>query len=653
LVLLGFLLVGATLWVYWPLSLNEFIDYDDPEYITANPRVLSGLSWPGVIWAFTTGHAANWHPLTWLSHMLDVQFFGLSPAGHHLMSLLLHGANSVLLLLVLHALTRAVWRGALVAALFALHPLHVESVAWAAERKDVLSTFFGLLCLLAYARYLGEGRREKEEGREGTFICSSIFYPLSLACFALSLMSKPMLVTMPAILLLLDFWPLGRLKLRRDNGSTIRKLVIEKLPFLGLSAAASVMTMLVQHGAIRGSQDLPLVARAANGAVSYARYLQKTFWPWDLAILYPHPGHWPAAAVAASTLMLLLISGLVIWGSRKRPFLFVGWFWFLGLLVPVLGLVQVGVQALADRYTYLPLVGLFIILAWAGAELADVSRFSARFVCFAAILILASCALATRSQLRVWRNTETVFTHALEITHDNWVAHYNLALLALRHYQETQRSAVENQLLKSPAGKRQGLAESLSKTHYLKAIVLQCEATVRARPGYPDPYVTMAKALTEEGKLDEALGHLETAIRLAPKNPEALENLAEIAGRQGRANEAIDFYRAALTLRPDWEPVLNNLAWMLVTCPEAELRDGPEGARLARGACELTNGTNFWFLQTLAAALAECGNSAEATATAEQACKLAAQSGNDELVRTGQERLEIYRAGRTFQAPKP
>jgi len=659
-------LAAVTLATYWPVRLNDFLaQYDDQDYVTANSQVLQGLSWEGVFWAFRSGHAANWHPLTWLSHMLDVHLFGLNPAGHHFTNLLFHVANTIFLFLLLSRTTGAVWRSALVAALFALHPLHVESVAWVAERKDVLSAFFGLLAIWAYVAYARESKvqrldskvqRQKSVVRGAWSIFhlpSAIVYLLSLALFALSLMSKPMLVTLPFLFLLLDYWPLGRLRLEAQDArlKTLLPLFAEKLPFLLLAALSSLVTLTVQHEAMSYARQLSFLARAANAAVSCARYLGKTFWPQDLAVFYPHPAQWPVLAVAGSALLLAVLSGLALWRSRQSPWVLVGWFWFLGLLVPVLGLVQVGAQAMADRYTYLPLVGIFILLVWGGAECLASWRLPARAGIIAAALALVLCAALTRAQLRFWRNTDTIFTHAITVTRDNWVAHYNLALLALHRYQESLRGSVENQVVNlesTPTGPGQSRPPPRD---YLEEVIYHCQEAMRSRPRFPDPRVTLAKALTEKGRLDQARAQLEMAIRLEPKSADARQNLAEILHRQGRAAEAITELKEVLKARPDWEEVLNNLAWLLATHPSPEVRDGPEAVRFAERACALSNHTNLWYLHTLAAAYAESGDFAQAVMAAEEARQVAAASGLSNLLAVASARLESYKNRQPLRAP--
>ena len=377
------LVTGA---VFLPVAWNDFVNYDDPDYVTANAHVQGGLNWKNVAWAFTTGHASNWHPITWLSHMLDYQFFGPQPAGHHLVNAAFHVMNTLLLFLLLARMTTAIWRSALVAGLFALHPLHVESVAWISERKDVLSAFFWMLTILAYAGYVSrlEPRQTDSPLQKVKRIRStpaSLFYALSLTFFVMGLMSKPMMVTLPFVLLLLDYWPLERAALNNLHGkesvSTKSKstsirglpwLFLEK-PFVILSGVSCYVTFVVQRKGGAVSTSISIGARIANALVAYARYIGKFLWPEKLSVLYPHPGSWPAWQVAAAGILVLVLCLSAVILARRRPYIAVGWFWFFGTLVPMIGLVQVGVQSMADRYTYVPLIGLLIVLVWGVADL--------------------------------------------------------------------------------------------------------------------------------------------------------------------------------------------------------------------------------------------------------------------------------------------
>ena len=503
-------LAAVTLAVFWPATGFDFINLDDAAYYSTNPHILGGLKWENALWAFRTGFLGNWHPLTWLSFMLDVTLFGPGPRGPHLVNLLLHVLNSVLLLLLLRRMTGALWRSALVASLFALHPLRVESVAWVTERKDVLSGLFFLLTLGAYVRYAGfQSLKSKVEACGPWSVVrgpwslfhppSSFFYVLSLLLFALGLMSKPMLVTLPFVLLLLDYWPLQRFRLSTLNPqpSTLWRLFWEKSPFFLLSGLFCVVTFRAQSsaGAVANWGDFPLAARIQNALVSYCRYLGKTFWPVDLAIGYPRPGCWPWAAVAAA---MVLVAGLgfgALWCGRQRPYLLTGWFWFFGMLLPVIGLAQAGGQSMADRFTYLPAVGLFVGLVWGAGELARSGRLPKVVTGVGVVAVLAGCCLRTTDQLRYWQDSETLFRHALACTSGNYVAHNCLGV------------ALAGQ------GKRKEAIQ-----HY--------ELALQSGPGFASAHLNLADALAAEGKWDQAIQHYEQALQSRPGLADAHLNLA-------------------------------------------------------------------------------------------------------------------------------
>ena len=437
-VFLCLLLAAVTLAVYWPVMRCDFVDYDDPAYFMFNHHVQAGLTLNNVTWSFGTTATGNWHPLTWLSLMLDETLFGKSPAGPHFTNLLLHVANTVLLFLLFRRLTGAVWRSALVAALFALHPLHVESVAWISERKDVLSTFFGLLALWAYARFVqkSEVRSQKSEVENqvsGLRLSTSGYYWLALLFFSLGLMSKPMLVTLPFLMLLLDWWPLQRFTISKLR-TTASRLILEKIPFFVLSAISCVVTFIVQQkeGSVVAWVNLSTAGRVENASVSYTRYLGKTFWPFGLANPYPHPGHWELWVVIFSMVLVVGLTVAAVWVGRKCPYVAVGWLWYLGTLFPVIGLVQVGIQSIADRYTYVPLIGVFMILAWGLDEAGANRRLPRQLLVVIALLLLVASGLRTRNQLSYWQNSGTLFNHTLAVTGNNSTAYSALGSYLLR-----------------------------------------------------------------------------------------------------------------------------------------------------------------------------------------------------------------------------
>ncbi|NTW49680.1 MAG: tetratricopeptide repeat protein, partial [Chlorobiales bacterium] len=428
--------------VFMQAGNHQFLDYDDEVYVTGNSRVASGITGENMIWAFTSVYAGNWHPLTWLSHMADVRFFGMNPRGHHLTNVVIHAISAVLLLLLLLRITGARWHSTFVAALFALHPLHVESVAWVAERKDVLSAFFWFLTMLLYSEYV-------KKPKKGLYI-------LTLFSFALGLMSKSMLVTLPVVLLMMDYWPLGRYR-NEEEGQSLRQrsgrviaLVKEKIPFFALSLCSGVVTIYAQHsgGAMSDLDVVPFGLRIENALIAYATYIIKTLWPHDLAVFYPFSFYIPLWQVICSLIVFLVFSAAAIRGGRRYPYLAVGWFWYLVTLVPVIGLVQVGVQSMADRYTYIPLTGLFIIVAWG---VPDVMKGLQHRECILALLagtVISASAVVTWQQLGHWRDSITLYRHTLQATTGNYWIHYNLggALAnkgdldeAIHEYRETLR----------------------------------------------------------------------------------------------------------------------------------------------------------------------------------------------------------------------
>jgi protein O-mannosyl-transferase len=585
------LLALSVVAVYLPVVGFEFTNYDDTYYVTRNPQVLKGLTWEGVSWAFTHGYSGNWHPVTWMSHMVDCQFYGLSPGGHHLTNLLLHLANSVLVFLLLRSLTSAAWRSACVAALFALHPLHVESVAWVAERKDMLSALFGLLSLLAYARY-GQGRSQNVECRTPLPAPPNIqpatrnpqhpgtFYLLSLLFFALGLMSKPMLVTWPFVMLLLDVWPLRRVELSILNSPprqseamagqlpTILRLVREKLPFFALSAASSVVTFLVQHGwgAVVPLDRVPLGLRLLNVPVSYLRYLGNLIWPTDLAVIYPYVRGWPVGIVLGALLLLGGATLLVLWQRRKRPYLLTGWAWFLGTLVPVIGLVQVGNQSIADRYTYLPSLGIFILAVWGAAELVGARPGRRAVGAVAVAVVLTACALLARTQVLCWRSTETLFRHALAVTSRNVVAHNSLGFFYLgRGNTEDAQRAFRAALAIQPACQYswQGLGTAFIEQRKYADAITACKTALEADPGMASAHSTLGLALMKLGQTNDAILHYSEALRLQPELAEAHYNLANALASQGQIEAARNHYVASLRSDPGSADAHNNLAYML------------------------------------------------------------------------------------------
>jgi len=573
------LLAVITAVVYWPAISFDYVNYDDPQIVYENPHVLGGLTWENVRWAFGTTLDGNWIPLTWLSIMLDVEWSGPTAAGLHLTNILLHSANTVLIFLAFRRLTGAHWQSAVLAGLFGLHPLHVESVAWVAERKDVLSTLFWSLAIWMYAGYAKRraahaGKPKKNPGPAPSVIPSpsgvptgrpagpmsrSREYFAALAFFALGLMSKPMLVTLPFALLLLDYWPLRRIE--PEDFFTCRaalfRLMREKIPFFLLATIAAVLnfsTQLHSH-TMQSLADRPLGARIANALVSYTRYLAKTFWPSELVIPYPLPRHWPWDQIFTATVLLVGLSILAIETVRRRPYGLVGWLWFLGTMVPVIGLTQAGDQAMADRYTYVPLLGVFWIGVWAAAELIARWRLPDLTVAFAVLLILGACATRTRAQLDYWRDGETLFRHAIDLTTNNYVALDGVGRACL----DKQRvDEAVNYLLQSldvkPRYKRalNDLDEALAHIDAANAATNNPHALAR-RTGadYANAHNTLGLGLAMNGKPDAAIWHFRKALFYDSDNVNARDNLAYALFLQGRLEEAVGQCKQILQRFPD------------------------------------------------------------------------------------------------------
>ena len=520
-------LVIATSLAYWQLPDHDFIGFDDDSYIAQNPYVRGGFSGENVIWAFTEFHAGNWHPLTWLSHMLDCELFGLKAGMHHLTNLLFHIANSILLFFVFRRMTGAIWQSAFVAALFALHPLHVESVAWVAERKDVLSTFFWMLTLWAYVRYT-------ERPGVNRYIWVVIL-------FALGLMAKPMVVTLPFVLLLMDFWPLGRMKLFspvKGDGDSSRKwldlhLIWEKVPLFILVLFSCVMTGLSEDGGgnLVSLGQFPLSVRLPNTLVSYASYIGKMIWPNNLAVFYPYPEAMSMWKTLGAGLLFIFISITVICYSRTRPYLAMGWLWYIGTLVPVIGLVQVGSQSMADRYTYIPLIGLFIMIGWGIPDLLGKWRYRQIVLAIMAGMLISVLLVVTRIQAAYWKNGDTLFRHTLNVTENNFVAHNGLGVAlvksgrfpeAIHHYSEAVK------IRRDFADAYNNLGTALGRLGKFDKAVECFSMALQAKPNSPKDavHVNMGIALGNSGDLDGAITHFKEALRSNPGLVIAQQNLA-------------------------------------------------------------------------------------------------------------------------------
>jgi tetratricopeptide (TPR) repeat protein len=627
------LLALITAGVYWPVTGFDFTNYDDPDYIIYNPMVQQGITGRSVTWAFTTDHASNWHPLTWISHTLDCELYGLKPGGHHLTSLLIHIANVVLLFLLLEGLTGSMWRSALVGALFAWHPLHVESVAWVSERKDVLCTFFWLLTLMAYGKY---ANKSKGASAQPPSPRSKVWYGAALAFFALGLLSKPMVVTLPFVLLLIDYWPLQRISefgvrsAELKSGSkrgAVTWLLAEKIPFFALAVAECVATVWAQKASnsVVAAAALPVPARVANALVSYVLYLWKTVWPVNLAVPYPFSHEWTFAQAAAAGALLALISAFVMWRRKTQPYLVVGWFWFIGTLVPVIGLVQVGLQFMADRYTYIPLMGVFIMVAWSiPARWAVWPRPGLVFATVIGALLVVLL-MVTRVQLYYWQNSVTLFTHTAAVTENNILAEYNLGEALAR-----------------------ADAEDAAVTHYLKALAMRPNRVEAQYNSQPQARFNLGLIYRNEGKWPEAAAQLEAYLQENPNDPNAHIALGSVLLAMGRTADGMQEEHTAVRLNPNDVESLNRLAWLLATQPDAKFRDGAEAVRLAERVRDVTGGNVARFLATLDAAYAEAGRFADAIAAAQKTQATALAQGQNDLAAAAEERLKLYEAGKAY-----
>jgi tetratricopeptide (TPR) repeat protein len=564
-----FILAVSTLLVFWQVRNFDFINYDDDLYVYQNQRVLDGLTADGVIWAFTTGHSANWHPLTWLSLMLDCQLFGPSPGRIHLINVLLHLVNTLLLFAVLKKMTGSLWPSAFVAAVFALHPMHVESVVWIAERKDVLSTLFWLLTMAAYLRYV------KRPGVAR--------YLLTLLVFALGLMAKPMLVTLPFVLLLLDYWPLNRLmpqtvalsgRQRRksapaaNNSPTLYRIIIEKVPFFALSVISSVITFLVQRsgGSVSDIDILSLNDSIANVFLSYAEYIGKMLWPINLAVFYPFnaAGSIPFWQAAMCALLLFGISFFVVRFGRNQRYVPLGWFWFVAALIPVIGIVPVGQQAYADRYTYIPYIGLFIMLAWGLPQL--LSNWSQRKIALGVsmVIVLTTLGICTHRQTRYWKNSNILFSHTIEVTQNNYLAHNNLGSAYASLGRDTEAiKSYKQALIFHPnyAMAHYNLGVSYGNLGRNTEAIEAYENAIRFRPNYADAHFGLGFAYYKLGRNQEAVEAYKQTIRIKPDHAMAYNNLGVSYGNLGRNQESIEVYKQAIRIKPDYTEAHINLGY--------------------------------------------------------------------------------------------
>jgi protein O-mannosyl-transferase len=601
--------VAVLTWVVFGQTLrHDFVNYDDPRYVYENTKITGGLNINGIAWAFSHIHSMNWHPLTTISHMLDCQLYGLKAGWHHFTNVLLHTVTAILLFFALRQMTGALWRSAFVAAVFAIHPLRVESVAWIAERKDVLSGVFFMVTLLAYVHYV----RAPSIGR----------YLTVAFVAALGLMSKPMLVTLPFVLLLLDYWPLSRItgQISDVRGQSLT-LVLEKIPLIALSAVSSVVTFVAQRGAVGWTEQLPVLARINNTVVSYVAYIWQMLWPMKLAVFYPHPeNRLPPWEIILSLFLLIGITAAAIALRKQRPYFITGWLWYLGMLVPVIGLVQVGWQGRADRYTYLPQIGLYIVATWAVVDLTALWHRQRTILSAVAILTIAVLSWRAWIQTSYWRDSETLFTHALAVTSNNDVAENNLGIVFLR---------------------KGNLDEAIS--------LLQ--AAVDLRPENSPAHENLAKALLQKGQVADALVHYRKLLELQPDNIEVHNIVGTVLIQQGRIREGVEEWQKVLAIQPDNGNAMSNLAWVFATSPDDSLRDGAQAVQLAEQALRISGNRIPVVFRTLAAAYAENGRFSEAIQTAQRGIELANSQGNTGLVAELQSSIALYQVGRPLRDP--
>jgi tetratricopeptide (TPR) repeat protein len=684
------LLVAIILAAYWQLPTHDFLNLDDNGYITKNAHVKEGVIWENIAWAFNFVKFAYWHPITWIFHMFFYQLFGMNPAMHHLMNLFLHIANSLLLYFVFKRMTGANWESAFIAALFAIHPINVESVAWISELKNVLSTFFWILSMLLYARYAK---------RPGFYR-----YLITVFVFIVGLMAKPMLVTLPFVLLLLDYWPLNRFKFSQSkhvpndsNQSTLYefqfsqnlRLILEKVPFLFLSAVCLYLSSLSMQrpGVLISTALVPIKLRIANALISYVAYIKKMFWPHHLGVFYPFPKTIPLWQVAGAGLFLIFITFWVIRWIGKKPYLAVGWLWYIGTLIPVIGLVQAGLwPATADRFAYLPLIGLFIIIAWGIPDLMGGWHYKKLIIASIAMVLILNFTVATRLQNRYWTNNISLYKHALAVTDNNAIAHQKLGealsskgktVEAAKHYNKAL------QINSCLIGANLNLGLILKEEGKFDKAIERFSKVIRIRPDYADAYYEIAATMEKQGNIDGAVKYYLEALRLKPEAARIHNNLGIALAYQNKEKEAIfhfsealridsnyavahynlgkiyinqqDFDRAifqfkkSLQLNPNMAEALYNLSMILASHKEEKYRNGDKALELAQRLCEITGNIQPLAYDALSAAYAETGNFDAALFNAQKGLQLALKQGSDELISGLKERLQIYKAKKPFR----
>ena len=639
--------IVVLIWIVFGQTLgHDFVNYDDKTYVYGNSLVTAGLSLHGLSQAFVDTQTNNWHPLTIISHMIDCQLYDLKAGGHHFTNVFLHTIAAVLLFLWLRNISSAFWQSAFVTALFAVHPLRVESVAWIAERKDVLSAVFFFLTLIAYVRYT----RAQSFGR---YLTMSIL-------FACGLMSKPMLVTTPVVLLLLDYWPLKRIA----DGKSFWRMILEKLPLFALSAASSIAALALQVHTSTSVGQLPFGWRLQNALVTYVIYIWQMFWPANLAVFYPHPDDrlalWQVALAAAFLIAMIWVAFAL---RLSRPYLLVGWLWYLVMLLPVIGIVEVGLQGHADRYTYLPHVGLSIALTWLVADVSRSLRYRKEFLAAAGCVIVMVLSACAWKQTTYWRNSETLWARALAVTTDNDVALTNLGTSlmdrgqlddALSYFQRALavRSRSEHSHYNlSLALIHDSVGNVLARKGRLDAAIVHLRQAIGFRPDYPDAHYNLGTALFQKGDLDGAIAEWRTTLSIHPSDAGAHTSLGNALVQKGLLREAVDHYEKALQSEPDSILPLNNLAWVISTGPDDSLRNNEIAVQLATKANQLSKESNPVFIRTLAAAYAQGGQFEKAIETARHALEEANAQGVRDLVLQIQEDVDLYQRRAPLRDP--
>ena len=644
-------LVAITLAVFGQTIRYDFVNFDDDLYVYNSPAIKAGLTLKGITFAVISQHAGNWHPLTTISHMADCQLYGLNAGCHHATNVVLHIIAVLLLFQVLRQMTDAPWKSAVVAALFAVHPLHVESVAWVSERKDVLSAVFFFLMLGAYVRYARSTSIRR--------------YLLVTVLFAAGLMAKSMLVTAPVVLIFLDYWPLNKIRGQQAGvGRPLLGLVIEKIPLFVLSAGACVITFVLQKRATGAIPPLPLLWRLENALASYVIYIWKTLWPTGLAVFYPHPNNTLSIGqvIFAVALLVAVTAAAAIFRSQ-RPYLLTGWFWYVVMLFPVIGVIQVGEQGHADRYTYLPSIGLFLAAVWFTADIAKVRGSRSRLVVATAVtMVLPVLAWTAFVQTSYWRNSRTLWNHALAVTSDNDVAHNNLGYLcadrgeldeAISHFESAAKIRSGKTNPHYDAGSafvQMNLADSLARKDRSDEAMAHYEEAIRLQPYYADAYYNRGNVLFAKGRIDEAIADWEWTLQLQPNDADAHTSLGNAFLRQGSFKDAIAQYEMAVALAPEDTHSRNNLAWTLATSSDDSIRDGAKAVGFAEQAVVLSGVREPQFLRTLGAAYAESGRFTEAIAAARQAAAIANMQGKRGLATSLEKDLVLYRANLPLRA---